>query len=149
MLFECPHCGSAFGASSRRCPRCGDFEPAVTDRIPFLANKAEEALNTGASLEAVREWLVDEGVPPSQAESLAGECHGRLRSEALKTGSRRLALGLVLVFASVIIFGIFMKQGRLPVGFAFPPFGCGVWLMVLGWQTLRHGREADRATGVE
>src|SRR4051794_27842574 len=122
-MIECPDCKISFSPSHRVCPRCKAYQPTLQDRIEYLADKAEAALDRGAARARVESWLVQEGLPPQWASELVSARARKVRRSARSYGSVRLLVGLgVLLAASVVgLLGLAAfptRVGKLSLGLA-------------------------------
>ena len=82
-MIECPTCKVSFSPRHRLCPRCKAFEARLEDRVGYLTNTAETAL--------------DQGVSPVEVELKLG---GSVLEESTNIGSRAQR-GQLLVAALV------------------------------------------------
>jgi hypothetical protein len=81
-MIECPFCKISFSPRHSLCPRCKAYEAKLDDRIEYLGNAAEAALDRGITPADVEAMLVEEGVPPLVAcEMVAARARKVKRAE--------------------------------------------------------------------
>jgi hypothetical protein len=145
-MIECPTCRTSFNPRHRVCPRCGKYEAKLEERIEYLADTAEIALDQGATAADVEAMLVEEGLAPLVACEIVSARARKVRRTERSYGLVRLLgdLGLVLVASIFIAIGAL----SLPALFGWRMLAGGVglalvgaWPLTLGIYSILTGRD--------
>src|SRR5260370_20000378 len=113
-MIECPGCKISFNARHRICPRCKSYQAKLEDRIEYLADKAEMALDGGAKPADVESMLVEEGLSSLQASEIIITRARKVARRERSYGVFRLLGGsAILLFAGVLfVFGMITTPSR-------------------------------------
>jgi hypothetical protein len=145
-MIECPTCKTSFNPRYRVCPRCGTYEAKLEDRIEYLADTAEIALDQGAASADVEVMLVDEGLAPLMASEIVSARARKVKRTERSYGLVRLfgGLGLVLVAGVIAAIGAFSLPSRFGWRMLIAGVGlalAGAWPLTLGIYSTVTGRD--------
>jgi len=143
-MIECPGCKIMFSPRHRFCPICKSYQAKLDDRIEYLADKAEQALDRSVAPSDVEAMLVEEGISPLVASEIVG-ARARKVSRAERSyglfrlvgGSAILLVGCVLTLLGVLAlpshlaFRVFIVA-FVAVAAGVPPFFLGLYSIVTG-----------------
>ena len=145
-MIECPTCKISFSPRHRLCPRCKAYEARLEDRVDYLANIAETALDDGVVLAEVESMLFEEGVPSLVAHEIVIAAAKKVRRAAKRHAFLRLLGGLAILLpaSSLLLVGIFILPS--PSGVRLLAAGLflgavGAWPFTLGICGLLTGRD--------
>jgi hypothetical protein len=143
-MIECPGCKISFSPRHRICPICKCYKAKLDDRVEYLANKAELALDRGVRPADVESMLVEEGVPSLVAsEIIVTQARKVARSER-SYGVFRLLGGLAILLCSSVLallgaltspsrVAFYLFMGALLAGAAaIRPFILGLYSVLTG-----------------
>src|SRR5262245_48617736 len=143
-MIECPNCTISFSPKFRVCPRCGAYEAKSEDRIEYLEQTAEDALDQGAHPGDVESMLtIREGLTPEQAREIVSRGGKKVTGVARFYGVKRFAVGLVLFLLSAFVLASVFSSPHIRIRVIVAGLG-GVagsaWLLVWGIYSFLAGR---------
>ncbi len=145
-MIECPSCKIHFSPRYKFCPRCKKYEAALKDRVEYLGDSVEAALDRGASAADVEAMLVEEGVSPQEAcEMVAARSRKVKRAERsyglfrLLGGSAILLVGLVPIIWGICLLPSYIGKRSITAGVVICAVGAGPFY--LGLYSVLTGRE--------
>lgn len=106
MLVECPFCRFGYHAGARRCPKCQSYETPITARRVVVANEAAARIESGDTVDEIREWLLAEGFADFDAEAIIQSQLASQKSTARSLGVGRFATGSILLIGGAVVVGI-------------------------------------------
>jgi hypothetical protein len=142
-MIECPVCKIQFSPRHHICPICKSYQAKLYDRIEYLADKAEQALDRSIAPINVEAMLVDEGISPLEAAEIVRARARKVTRAARSYGLFRLIGGstILLVAIFLALVGVFLPGPlafRLLVLASFAaaagtaPFLLGLYSVVTG-----------------
>jgi hypothetical protein len=114
-MISCPDCKTSFSPRYRICPRCGIFQPKLDDRMEYLADMAEVALDRGGSPGDVESSLVEEGVPALVAAEIVCARTTKVKRAERSYGLVRLLGGSIILgtASALALGGVLISPSRL------------------------------------
>ena len=145
-MIDCPACKISFSPRYRICPRCKAYEAKLEDRIEYLTDSAEAALDQGAIPADVESMLLEEGIPPLVAREIVSARARKVKRAARSYGLFRLlgALGVVLLGITLVVIGLLASPsglGSWVLGTGLSLAVAGAWPFLLGVYNVLTGRD--------
>jgi hypothetical protein len=133
-MIECPTCKVSFSPRHRVCPRCKAYEARLEDRVHYLTDTAETALDQGVSPDEVASKLLEEGVPSLRAHHIVCAGAQKVRRIARRHALVRLlcGLGLLLLASICVVPGFFLWPLGLGISAGILLGAVGAWAFILG-----------------
>jgi hypothetical protein len=143
MLIACPQCQISFSPKFSVCPECKTYKARLEDRLAYLENEAEIALDDGKSRDDVEAMLVAAGIAPVSVAEIVRARSRKVSNAARSYATQRLICGVALLAIGIGLtaFNFKVEPHHHILLLGLSAIGVALRLFVLAGRALISGRD--------